>query len=170
VKIIATRSSAPLSRAIRWALDIPVSHLAIVFDNKIVFHANLLGAHVEWYNTFKRNAEIVLEVDIPGTLKEEEEAYQGVINKLDGKPYDYLYLLSLAWRVMLKRAFGLPMPERFLQDPNGLLCTEIYYELPAWVQAQARRPVRKTFNPYLILCDYLGLPTEDEPRKDSSLR
>jgi hypothetical protein len=168
VKILLTRSNQPLSRMIRWVLQIPGSHLVIVFDNKIAFHSNLLGAHVEWYNTLKRSLEIVHEIEISGTLEQEEDAYQGVINRLDGKPYDYLFLLSIAWRACLKRFFGIPIPEQLLERPDWLLCTEVFYELPAWVHEKAKRPVRKTFNPYLIVCDYLGLPvTEDEPRKDS---
>lgn len=134
MKLIWTRNSSPLSQLIRWGLQEPVSHFAIVFDNKIVFHANLYGAHIEWYNTFRKNNEVVLEKDYPLSLEQEELVYQSIIDRLDGSRYDIRALIFFVTAIAANRYLGLAMPARnHFQSSDALLCTALVQSLPSWV-------------------------------------
>lgn len=117
-----------------WGLDEPVSHLAIVFDNKIVFHADLLGVRLAWYPTFLKSREIVYEIEFDLTLEQEEEVYQNIITQNDGKSYDYGAFIYFMWRGLLKKCLNKPMPNT---NPWGsedrYLCDELVEVLPDFI-------------------------------------
>jgi hypothetical protein len=137
VKLIWTKSSSPLSILIRWALNEPCSHVAIVFDNKIVFHSNLLGLHIEWFNTFKKKIDIVLEKDFPMPLAEEEALYQSIINKEDGKSYDFKAFFYFTWRALLRKFFKVPLPEKNEWDnPACDICIESIRYLQGYLSTE----------------------------------
>jgi hypothetical protein len=153
MKILFTRNSLPLSRLIRWVLKEPVSHLAIVFDDHLVFHSNLMGVHLEWFNSFKKHHEIVYEVTLFGmTLEQEERTYRAIVDQFDGAPYDFKGLLYFGVRGFLWRLFGTPFPAH---NPWGsrraFLCTEVIGTLPQWAML---RPTAYTgldmISPYQI--------------------
>jgi hypothetical protein len=120
MKLIWTKSHLPLSKLIRWGLDEPVSHFAVVIEDSIVFHSNLWGVHIEWYSTFKEHCEVVYEIEVDGTF----EDVKPIIDKLAGKPYDIKALLFFAYRGALLKFFKIPLPNRnYWADPDALLCT-----------------------------------------------
>ena len=126
MQIIFTKSNSAVSRLIRWISNEPVSHVAIVFDGKLVFHSNLLGVHIKWYNSFKKHNEIVFEKTYDLSLDKEEELYQQIINQFDEAPYDYGALLYFTYRGCLYKFFGLPMPKNnILGSKQAFLCSEI---------------------------------------------
>lgn len=132
--LIWTKSKQPLSIAIRGMLQEPVSHFGIVFDNGIVFHSNLLGSHIEWYGTFTKKCEIVYSLQFTLNLEEEEAVYQNILNTYDDKPYDYAAFLYFAYRALLKRTIGKPLPTtNELQDGDRLLCTELAKCVPDYI-------------------------------------
>lgn len=141
MKIIFTRSPLPLSKVIRWGLKEPVSHVAIVFDDKLVFQSNLLGVGLEGIYRLTKSAEIVYTIDVPLDAKAEEAVYQNLLEHYDGQPYDYGAFLYFSWRAALHRFFGTPFPAKniwgsksdFLCD--GLLAALLDTpETPEWLK------------------------------------
>lgn len=131
MKLIFTKSKLPLSKLIRWGLNEPASHFAIVFDNSIVFHSNLTGTHVDWYNHFKSSCEIAYELDYNLPLEAEESIYQSILNKNTGKSYDFGGFFYFIWRALLNKCFGFKFPEINKWSKEGkFLCTGLAAELP----------------------------------------
>ncbi len=127
MRLIATRSSSILSKAIRWATDQPASHFAIVFDERFVFHSNLLGAHPEFYTTFRKKNDLVDEQVFNLTLEQEESVYQAIVQNFDGKQYDFGALLFAGLARLSNKLFKTPLPKKNKwSDANKLLCTEIF--------------------------------------------
>jgi hypothetical protein len=123
--VICTKSSSVLSKIIRWAFNEPVSHFAVVMDGKIVFHSNLLGAHLNWWSNFSKHCEVVLRKDLDLTLIQEESVYQSLI-QIEGKPYDWSAFFYFIYRGLLLRLFKIPIPETNIQkNDGGFLCVEI---------------------------------------------
>jgi len=130
MKIIFTKNTSCLSKLIRWGLNEPVSHVAIVFDDKIVFHSNLPGVRVEWYNSFKRSNEIVFEKQYDMPLYEEEALYQQVIDENDKKTYDFSGFLYFIWRGALRKFLKKPFPSSNKKNnPNLDFCVELIGKL-----------------------------------------
>lgn len=131
MKLIWVKGSAPLSKLIMWGLNEPVSHFALVFDEKIVFHSNLMGVKVDWYNSFLKSHQVVFEMNYNPGLKAEEAIYQEVINDNDGKGYDYGAFLYFTWRAFLKKFLLKPIPETNpWGSPDRYLCDEVIQMLP----------------------------------------
>lgn len=131
MKLLWVKGKAPLSKIIMWGLDEPVSHFAVVFDNSIVFHADLMGVHIQWYKSFLKTHEVVFQIDYNPGLEKEEEIYQGVLDAYDGASYDYGAFAYFAWRAFLKKFLNKPMPE---VNPWGhkdkYLCDEVVQLFP----------------------------------------
>lgn len=126
MKIVFTKSNNIFSKLIRFFLNEPVSHMAIVFDEKIVFQSNLLGVSIAWYETFKKKNDVVYEFDFNTVLEKEEELYQNVITVNDEKDYDFAAFFYFSWRAILYKFFKIPIP-RFnkFNNINQYLCIEI---------------------------------------------
>jgi hypothetical protein len=130
MKLIWTKNKMPLSWLIRWGLDEPVSHFAIVFDGRIVFHSNLFGVHLKWFDTFKKSQEIVFSIDIKLPLEQEEQVYLDIIGTQDGQSYDYCAFFYFMWRGFLRKFFGIPMPlKSFANQKKAFLCTELAFAI-----------------------------------------
>ncbi len=127
MKVVFTKNNSPMSKAIRWVLNEPVSHVAVIFDDKLVFQANLLGVHVGWADTFLKKNEVVYTKEYANlSLEEQEVVYEGIINKYDGSSYDFKSLLYFAYRAMLKKLFKVPIPKMNpYNNINQFLCTEL---------------------------------------------
>lgn len=131
MKLLWVKGTAPLSKLIMWGLTEPVSHFALLFDDKIIFHSDLTGLHIQWYQTFLKTHEVIYEIEYKPGLKKEEEIYQGVLNAYDGKGYDYGAFVYFAWRAALKKFLNKPLPD---SNPWGhkdrYLCDEVVQLLP----------------------------------------
>ena len=140
MKLIFTKSGAPLSRFIRWGLNEPVSHVGILFDNKLVFHSNLLGVHPEGIYSFKSHSELVLELELNLTLDQEEAIYQALLVKYDGNPYDYSAFAYFVWRAFLYKTMNTPIPNtNAWQKPTWYICDGLLEclnipESPEWLK------------------------------------
>lgn len=128
MRLIWTKNKMPLSWLIRWGLDEPVSHFAIVFDDRLVFHSNLFGVHLEWFNTFKKHQEIVFQINVSLPLEKEERVYLDILGQHDSKPYDYLAFIYFMWCGFLRKFFNKEMPKRSqLNNTGAYLCTELAF-------------------------------------------
>lgn len=125
MRILFTASTTIMGRAIRWIFKEDCSHVAINFD-RIVFHSNLLGVHLEWLDRFLDNCTIKHTIDVPLNLWQEEKVYQILNRVYDGKGYDYGGMLGLAYHGLRLRFFGIPLPKKNdWGDPYRYMCMEI---------------------------------------------
>lgn len=133
IRVMATRSSMPLSILIRKVFRTESSHIAVSFDDKEVYHSNLMGVHLLSWAHFMRNAEVVESIRFVNSLPLEDEVWQAMTVR-EGSRYDFLAFIYFAWRGLLSFFFGRPMPSR---NPWGqresFLCTEILSQLPHWI-------------------------------------
>ena len=121
----------PVSRLIRSATGSVSSHFAIGIDNRIVFHSNFKGAHVEWLQTFKKSSRIVYQIDMLLTYTEEELIYEECI-KYDGDTYDWGAFLYLIYAYLKLKLFKIPMPETNPWSRKGwIMCVELANVLSA---------------------------------------
>lgn len=134
IKVLFTANKLPFSRLLCWVTKSPVSHVAICFDDRIVFHSNPMGVHINSLPWFKRHNRIVWEVTLPERpLHEEEAAYLG-ITLIEGRGYDFAGIFYLAWRFCLKTFFNRPLPEKNGWGSKRLYnCIEVLGEMPRWV-------------------------------------
>ena len=120
------------SRAIRWALDEPCSHFAMVFDERengygIVFHSHLSGVSFDWFRNFYTTNRIVVALRPKNiTLSDEERLYQSIVSRFYGKKYDKKQFLEFAYYALRRKATGseIPSTSRFGKK-DAFLCTEI---------------------------------------------
>lgn len=128
MKLVWTKSDLPLSRAIRWIFREDCSHFAFLFDDdhRLVFHSNLIGAHVEWADLFFEKCEVVHSLELDISDEEQEYIYSQLpeIQKWGG--YDFGGLLYFAWRGLLKFFFNVPLPENNAWSSDSkYLCTKM---------------------------------------------
>lgn len=125
VKFMFTKSHAPLSLLIMWGLDEPCSHFSIVFDEKIVFHSNLLGAHLKWFKNFVKSSTPVFQLEWEAPLDFQEALYQE-IEDVEGNWYDFLAFFYFCWRAFLRKLFKIPFPKKNAwSNSKMMLCTAI---------------------------------------------
>lgn len=125
MKLVWTKGTSLLSRAILWGLNEPVSHFGVVFDNKVVFHSNLLGTHLNWVDTFIKHSTIIYWIEYNLTLEQEEAVYQKMI-KYDERPYDFPSFFYFAYCILMKKFFKRPIPiTNAYNQPTEFLCYEI---------------------------------------------
>lgn len=123
-----------LSRLIRWGYKEDCSHFAICFDDFLVFHSNLVGVHMTTLDEFQQSATVVHEIDIPLTLESEEKIYKDIIPRFNKKKYDFGAFLYLAYRLVLLRLFGKPLPvSNPWGDKDKFICTEMVTVLPSYL-------------------------------------
>jgi hypothetical protein len=116
------------SRVIRWALQEEVSHVAVEFDSGLVVEATLTGIRLDWSTNFRSNHCIPYE--FPTIMELEAEGQLVWMSNLMalfvGQKYDYAAFVYLAWRVLLLRVLGLPIPGRNKWNKKGrFMCTEL---------------------------------------------
>lgn len=122
MKVLFTTTGSPLSRAIRALDGEPVSHTALLYDDNIVIHSNLLGVRVIFLEEFLRTESIIYSVEIPDNYPK----LLILIAKYDRAWYDIPGLLYLGWRYLLFKYFQKPLPTANLGAHTGLfMCTEL---------------------------------------------
>ena len=121
------------SRLIKWGLDEPVSHFAMVFDERpggygILFHSHFQGVGIQWFNDWQKDNEIVYAYAVKPapTVLQEEQVYQVFVRNFYGKPYDFQSMAYWAWRLFLYKYYGKQVPvENAWGSPTKYLCYEI---------------------------------------------
>lgn len=159
MKLVFTKNTSPLSKLIRFGLGEPVSHFGIVFDNGIIFHSNLMGAHVEWYKSFTKKNSTVEFLDYALPLEKEESIYLSILNTNDGAGYDFKALIYFGYRILLFRLFKIAIPKtNEYQDASKFLCTELAKALPPYILPDSIRSKDLSIvSPYKLYLDLKGL-------------
>lgn len=89
ISILFTKSELAGSKLIRDLTHSASSHMAWMLDDKLVFHSNHKGCHVEWLGSFNKVNKVVYSIDLDLISLEQEEALYLSILKFDGQKYDY---------------------------------------------------------------------------------
>ena len=131
--LLWTTSERWASRVIRWASYSEFSHFAVSFDEDengagIVFHSGPCGTELVYMRDFLKTNRVVhaLELldDLP--LEREEKIYKAILATEAGRDYDYAALAWWAWRALLRRTVGTPIPPVNAWQSNARrLCTGI---------------------------------------------
>jgi hypothetical protein len=164
MKLLFTKSGAPLSLLIRWGLKQDCSHFVVEFEKLgLVFHSNLLGVHIQWANHFLESATIVHSLTFPMGIEEESTLFSSMAELTEGSPYDFTAFAYFMWRGLLWRIFKVPFPKKNPWAEKGdFLCTEIAEILPLSI-----RPADEDFgmiSPELLFNQLSNLHPEANPK------
>jgi hypothetical protein len=157
IKILYSRNRLPFSQLICWATKKPVSHVVVVFDDRIVYHSNPMGVHLNSYPWFLKHNTVVYEKRIERSLEEEEAAYLA-ITLIEGSLYDFGSIIYYGCRLILLGLFGKPLPKKNLwASGKAYSCVEVLGELPPWIWPDSKPPGNPlaTYEPY-ELAKYMG--------------
>lgn len=120
LSVLFTKSNKWGSRLIRWGLREPVSHVAVQIG-EWVYHSSVAGVDRISSDEFMASYEVMLQVDLNTKISPVESLWQ----RYKDKAYDYRSILYLAWRVLLQRCIGTPIPATNpWNDKHKYLCTE----------------------------------------------
>jgi len=130
MKMIWTKSALPFSKLVRYGLGTDCSHFAIVFDTPaggLMFESNLLGTHPKFYKSALAHMEVVHQIDLPLHIVDEDEVWDEVVARLDGREYDWGAFFYFCWRGALKKFFARPLPKKNAWAKDGTdLCVEVF--------------------------------------------
>lgn len=122
MRILFTSSPLTGSRLIRWALEEPVSHVAIEC-NGIVLHSTWNRVDLDSISTFLKHRKVVYSVEIP------EKGLKDLLDiacKYENSSYDFRGLLYFSVRALLRKFLRIPLPS---SNPWNIaetfLCTEL---------------------------------------------
>jgi len=127
IRAMWVKSNLPLSRLIMWAFNEPCSHFSISFDDDYVIHSDLLGTESPIYSWFMKQHIVVHQIAFNVSTGVQAE----VLNELHKKfplprSYDFGAFLYFAWRAVLFKFLGLPLPKKNIWNKkNRYMCEEI---------------------------------------------
>ena len=156
MKLVFSKSTLPLSVLIRWGLNEPVSHFAIVFQpDNLLFQSNLLGAVLDYYPRFLDAATIVYSIDVPMDQDVENKIYMSAMDNFAGHGYGYTSFLYFTWRAFLFKCFKIPWPPKNVFNEAGdYLCVGLAQALdcdgsPTWLREVVKGiPDLEIISPY----------------------
>lgn len=126
--IIFTRNNTIVSKSIIYLTKEPVSHVALDFG-WIIVHSNFRGVHLDYYQNFYRNSEVVFRLkrtttDLFSGIKDKAKVGKLLKDK-QFSLYDFGAMLFLAAALTARRYLNIPLPKSNLWQTTGMyLCTE----------------------------------------------
>ncbi len=130
-----TKSDLIGSKMIRWALDEPISHCAVVFDaafdgknhQGIVFHSHFGGVKFSWLKHFYTSNRTIFALrPKDDSLENEERVYRKIVDNFYGEDYDKKMFFEFSYYALRYKLTGKPIPqESKLGDGQSFLCTEL---------------------------------------------
>lgn len=153
--VLGTYSDKVGSHLIRYFLDEPVSHVAFMFDEKLVIHSSITGVVVLWAQDFLRHHKVYTSKTFHLMNEQEEYVYQELI-KVEGSPYDYDAFTYFSYCAMRRKYFGTPLPKTNPEGKtNKFLCTELAGLLPDFVFSPKSNPFKNReldiITPYQVI-------------------
>lgn len=138
IKYLFTNNKLIGSKVIGWGTKYDFqkteeapSHAAIMFLDRWVFHANFAnGCHFEPYYSFKKKNTVIASLRnkkckisrVECTLFQDQ-----LIKKVYGAKYDFRAIGFFIWRIILKKLFGWPIPDKNKWEvEDKWFCNEIY--------------------------------------------
>ena len=130
MKLVWLKSNLPLSLFIRAVTGEDCSHFSFVFESKassLMFESNLFGTHPAFYATALKTHVVVHELDVPMSQEDEDKVWDAIVQRYDGKPYDFAGAIYLGWRKLLNRFLKLPIPKLNAWSQTGAYyCDDLY--------------------------------------------
>lgn len=129
--IIGTFNDSIGSIGIRYFLDEPISHIAFMFDERIVIHSTIAGVKLISAKEFNKHQNIYTIKRFSNlTLEQEEEVFQSLLKVKDAE-YDKSAFAYFTFCAIRRKMFKIPLPkENPFGDKNKYLCTELAGLLP----------------------------------------
>jgi hypothetical protein len=137
MRILISKSKLPLSVLIRGVLGSKASHFLIVFDSPgggLVFESNLLGTHPKFWKTDSSTLTVVDELVVDMTANQENVIWDTVVDKYDGKKYDWGAFFYMGLCYIANRAFKRAIPTKNKWKDDGTFvclevskCLEVYF-------------------------------------------
>lgn len=125
--VLFTRSNRPGSKLIRWALNEPVSHVAIRTSNAII-HSNFWGTHSDWENRWLDKNIVVYTIRVRLPFEETMNRLQDLMSKYT--KYDWGAFLYFGYRAILSKITGQPLAgHNAWNTRDAYLCTEFATKL-----------------------------------------
>lgn len=125
---------------VRWGLEEPVGHVALVLSDDQAEESTSQGVHLSsWkYLQERENVVSLLEPNWALDPEKENEVRKRFNEKCPiGSMYDYLAFIYFAWRCILKKLLDKPFPKSNLLAEGGVfLCVEA-----AWAAAESYEEV-----------------------------
>jgi hypothetical protein len=126
MRIIGSSNNYPFSWLIRKLTGENISHIAIVFDDLIVFHSTPVGTHTSWLTDFVEKNKIHRTIPLYLGLVSEEQVYFTIISKRKKKKYDWMGIFYQGLMRLRRIVFRIPLPINNLwQDGNKDYCIEV---------------------------------------------
>lgn len=135
IRLLWTKSNKPLSKLIRWCFNEPCSHFAISFDDRFVFHTDLLGSTPTFFHWFMDSHVLVHALEFhPGT-ETEDLVWDLIVARFDRKKsYDFGAFLYFALCAISHKMFKTKMPTKNIWGSStSYLCEEtsiVLYPIP----------------------------------------
>lgn len=131
MRILGTKNKYPFSWLIRKITGESISHIVVLFDDLLCFHAKPQGTVTEWFEDFRKKNEIVHNIGLPLGLVSEEQVFFTIIIGRKKRPYDWGAIFFQFYARMRHRLFKKPMPARNKwADPNKDFCLEVLHAVP----------------------------------------
>lgn len=131
--LVWSKSSSPLSLLIRAITGDDCSHFAFVFGSRasgVMFESNLLGTHIRFFKESLKTHTVVHSIDLDLPIETEDKIWDEVVDRFDGRRYDFGGAIYLGLRILANRLFRLSMPNKNIwADPNAYYCDEVYAAL-----------------------------------------
>jgi hypothetical protein len=107
------------------------SHFGILFFDRVVLHSNFAnGVHFEPYYTFKKKNDVLSafkRCNCELSLIESTLLFDQLVRKTYGASYDFGAICFFIWRVLLKKIFGKPIPDKNKwESKSKWFCNEIF--------------------------------------------
>lgn len=133
VAFIWTTTNLPASRLIRWGLDEPVSHFAIVKpmrlpNSGIVLHQGFGGFGIDWFPAWRKKNKIVYALTPAAQMTRQDWNLDRsqILERYAGTEYDYNAIYYFGYRALLRKLFQIPLPkENLWSDDDEPLCTGV---------------------------------------------
>ena len=123
ITFAATTKDTIGSGIIRWGLEEPASHFAVIYDHW-VYHSTFPEFKREPYCGFK--GEIIKAVQFPHLTQSQNLAIiHNIVKHFHGDSYDWYGFLYYTLAAAQRKFFGAPWPDRNKWDGQEPLCTEL---------------------------------------------
>lgn len=113
---------------ITWGLEEPTSHFAVGFSSGMILHSTFTkGVHLQREEDFLKNRKVVFEIEVPVPIEVERKSLYNILPRLhQSNPYDYKYVIFLAFEAVKKKLFRSRIaPNVTFSSKNGTICHEI---------------------------------------------
>lgn len=111
---------------ITWGLEQPVSHFAVLFFDRIIFHSTFSGVDLLDKNDFFINRDLVYEIKIKMDLDNEIRIVKHLCRNYIDHKYDWKFLWSLIKAGLKLKIFRKKLEnQKYKGSKSGIICQEV---------------------------------------------